>query len=155
MRAKNTPSFEEATPLRVTPYTRIAQYYETDQMGIIHHAAYVHWMEEARVDFLSQIGWGLDKIEAMGIVSPVVAISCKYKQTTTFPEQVFITVSLDEVKGARLRLSYVMKNSSGQTVLEARSENCFTDKDGKVLRIDRRFPEFYQALCRLAEANQA
>jgi len=42
MRAKEIPSFEEAVPLNVTPYTRIAQYYETDQMGIIHHAEYVH-----------------------------------------------------------------------------------------------------------------
>ena len=36
-------------------YEHKAQYYETDQMGIIHHANYLHWFEEARIDRL-QIG---------------------------------------------------------------------------------------------------
>ena len=35
------------------PYT---QYYETDQMGCVHHSNYIRWMEEARVDFLPK--WG-------------------------------------------------------------------------------------------------
>lgn len=28
------------------------QYYETDMMGVTHHANYIHWMEEARIDFM-------------------------------------------------------------------------------------------------------
>lgn len=35
-------------------YEHRAQYYETDQMGIIHHSNYIRWMEEARMDFLSR-----------------------------------------------------------------------------------------------------
>ena len=38
------------------PYIIKARYYETDQMGIIHHSNYIRWFEEARVDFLEQIG---------------------------------------------------------------------------------------------------
>lgn len=30
------------------------QYDETDMMGITHHANYIHWMEEARIDFMDQ-----------------------------------------------------------------------------------------------------
>ncbi len=136
----------------MTPYIHTVRYYETDRMGITHHSNYVRWMEEARIDFLEQIGWGLDKIEAMGIVSPVAAISCKFRQTTTFPEKISIDVSLEEVRGARLKLRYVMKNEAGRTVLTASSENCFTDASGKVLRLDRQFPEFYAALCAIAES---
>ena len=33
-------------------YEHKAQYYETDQMGIIHHANYLHWFEEARIDMM-------------------------------------------------------------------------------------------------------
>ena len=46
------------------------QYYETDRMGITHHSNYVRWMEEARVHFLEQIGWGYDRLESSGILSP-------------------------------------------------------------------------------------
>ena len=33
------------------------QYYETDMMGVAHHANYIHWMEEARIDFMDEIGF--------------------------------------------------------------------------------------------------
>ena len=37
-----------ATDVKLRPYEHHAKYYETDQMGIIHHSNYVKWMEEAR-----------------------------------------------------------------------------------------------------------
>ena len=38
-------------------YHKIPQYYETDQMGIIHHANYIRWFEEARVAYLEELGF--------------------------------------------------------------------------------------------------
>ena len=60
-------------------YNHTVQYYETDKMGITHHSNYIRWMEEARVDFLKQIGWDYDKLEEIGVISPVTEVSCKYK----------------------------------------------------------------------------
>ena len=45
---------------------RKVQYYETDMMGIVHHANYLHWMEEARIDFMDQMGFPYKRIEAEG-----------------------------------------------------------------------------------------
>ena len=67
-------------------YIHKIKYYETDRMGITHHSNYIRWMEEARLDWLEAIGWGLDRIEETGVVSPVVSITSNFKQTTTFPE---------------------------------------------------------------------
>ena len=133
------------------PYTHKVKYYETDRMGITHHSNYVRWMEEARIDLLEQIGWGLEKIEENRIVSPIVSIECRYKRTTTFPELITVYVTLEEIRGARLRLRYKMINEAGEMVFEARSENCFTDVSGKVIRLDRHLPEFYEALRALCE----
>lgn len=44
-------------------YEHKTQYYETDQMGIIHHANYLHWFEEARIDIMEQMGMGYDMME--------------------------------------------------------------------------------------------
>ena len=49
-------------------YRHKVQYYETDKMGITHHSNYIRWMEEARIDFLAQIGWNYERLEVMGIV---------------------------------------------------------------------------------------
>lgn len=56
-------------------YRRKAQYHETDQMGIIHHSNYVKWMEEARIDFMKELGFGYGEVEKRGIVSPVAGVS--------------------------------------------------------------------------------
>lgn len=49
-------------------YTHQAQYYETDQMGIIHHSNYIRWMEEARMDLMDQIGLSYKEMEAIEII---------------------------------------------------------------------------------------
>ncbi len=49
------------------PYTRKVQYYETDMMGVAHHAHYLHWMEEARIDFMQQLGFPYKRMEAEGV----------------------------------------------------------------------------------------
>lgn len=127
-------------------YRHIVQYYETDKMGITHHSNYIRWMEEARIDFLSQIGWSYVKLEEEGIVSPVVAVECKYKQSTTFSDAVDIEVAVEEFKGVKLKLKYVMKNDKGDIVCEARSEHCFLNTQGVPVRLNKEYPHFYSAL---------
>ena len=34
----------------IKPYEHIVQYYETDQMKVVHHSNYIRWFEEARID---------------------------------------------------------------------------------------------------------
>lgn len=127
-------------------YQHKVQYYETDKMGIVHHSNYVRWMEEARIDFLSQIGWGYDKLEKQGIISPVSAIECKYKVSATFPEMITIAVSIEEFRGVKLKLKYEMKKSEDVVVCEGRSEHGFLNKDGKIISIKRECPKLYEAL---------
>ena len=134
-------------------YAHTVKYYETDRMGFTHHSNYVRWMEEARVDFMDQVGWSYQKFEDEGLISPVTSIECKFKHSTTFPDKVYIEVSVDECRGIRLRLKYTMTNEEGAVVCEAVSEHCFLDRDGKFVRLNKEYPEFYQLLCDLADAD--
>ena len=130
-------------------YKHIVQYYETDKMGITHHSNYIRFMEEARVWFLKEIGWGYDKMEEEGIISPVVSVSCNYKKTTTFPDEIAISVSVLEVNQVKLKLGYTM--TVGETVVcTAESVHCFLSSSGKPISIQKQFPEFYQKLCELS-----
>ena len=49
--------------MMIRPYLHNAKYYETDQMGIIHHSNYIRWFEEARIDYMNQIGLTYKKME--------------------------------------------------------------------------------------------
>lgn len=130
-------------------YKHTVHYYETDRMGITHHSNYIRWMEEARVDFLNQIGWGYDRLEEMGISSPVTAVDCKYKLPTTFPDEILIDVIVEEFNGIKLKLRYEMRNRQGKTACKGHSEHCFLNRDKEVLRMNRVLPEFYDCLVSL------
>lgn len=127
-------------------YKHSVQYYETDRMGFTHHSNYVRWMEEARISFMDHCGWGYQKFEDEGIISPVTAVECKYKHTTTFPETVTIEVMVEEFRSIKLRIKYVMKKEDGTVACEGASEHCFLGKDGRFIRIDKEYPEFARIL---------
>lgn len=131
-------------------YQHKVQYYETDRMGIVHHSNYIRWMEEARIDFLEQIGWNYERMEAEGIISPVTAIECKYKVNTTFADVIKILVFVEEFKGVRLKLNYIMKKDD-IVVFEGKSEHCFLDSQGKLIRLKKEYPELNDLLKKLSE----
>ena len=127
-------------------YKHIVQYYETDRMGITHHSNYIRWMEEARVDFLEKIGWSYAKLEELGIISPVMDVSCHYKNTTTFSDEITIHVKVKELGKIKLLIAYEMTNAEGKIVAEAESRHCFLDKTGRPVMLPKQYPEFYEAL---------
>ena len=131
-------------------YIHKVNYYETDKMGITHHSNYIRWMEEARIDFQEQIGFSYDKLEKDGIISPVIAVECDYRMSTTFGDNIEIQVEIEEFKGVKLVIKYTMKNANtNEIVLIGRTKHCFLNKDNKdnkpiILKKD--FPEFDKKL---------
>lgn len=128
-------------------YTHRVAYYETDKMGITHHSNYIRWMEEARVDFLDQIGWNYRRLEENGIVSPVLNVNCRYRHSTTFDDIVSITAKVKDLTMVRMTISYEMKKSgTDEIVCTAESQHCFLDTAGKPIPLESSYPEFYKAL---------
>ncbi len=134
-------------------YTRKANYYETDKMGIVHHSNYIRFMEEARIAFLESIGCGYDKFEKEGILSPVVGVSGKYKKPLRFPEEFTVCVYAKEYNGVGLKLGYHIKNSSGETVFVGESEHCFTSETLGIVRLKNALPAFHDVLMKAKEAE--
>ena len=128
------------------PYKHLVQYYETDMMGVTHHANYIHWMEEARIAFMDQLGFPYARMEAEGIISPVVEISCRYRKPCTFGDVISVSVMVESFSGVKMTLVYDMRSSKGETVCTARSEHTFTDRSGHILRLKRVMPEFCAAM---------
>ena len=133
-------------------YKHTIQYYETDKMGITHHSNYIRFMEEARVYFLKEVGWPYDKLEAEGVISPVVSVSCDYKKTTTFPEELEIKVDVLEVSPVKFKLGYTMTVNE-KLVCTASSTHCLLSVDGRPISIPKQYPEFYEMLLQTKESH--
>ena len=137
------------------PYCHLVQYYETDMMGVTHHANYVRWMEEARIDFMNQIGFPYAAMEAQGVVSPVKSVSCQYLRPSTFGDTVEITVSASGFNGVVFTLQYDMRNQkSGEQVCAAVSEHVFLDRQGHFVRMKRAMPDFCETVQRLIDQGE-
>ena len=135
------------------PYMRTAKYYETDQMGIIHHSNYIRWMEEARIDVMAQLGYPYRRFEEMGYMSPVLHAECEYRKSVKFDDEVRIKVTLRDLGRVKFTLAYEIYNVSEGGVLSAygTTTHCFLKKDGRPVLIDRELKEFSDMLRTLEE----
>lgn len=127
------------------PYIRKPNYYETDQMGIIHHSNYIRWFEEARIEFMDQIDFPYRKLEDMGIISPVLGVNCQYKSMVRFGDMVAIYVQLTEFNGVKYTISYEVKNAvTNELCATGTTNHCYLKKDGQPTTIKKGAPELYQ-----------
>ncbi|MBO5815567.1 MAG: acyl-CoA thioesterase [Bacteroidales bacterium] len=94
------------------------RYYETDQMGIVHHSNYIRYFECGRVAMLRDLGFPVEKIEETGVMLPVVSVECRYKVPAKLGETLKIVSMIDEVPRARLVIKTEIFNPAGQLVCE-------------------------------------
>jgi len=64
------------------------RFHHTDAMGVVHHAAYLCFLEDARVEYLRAIGRPYDRIrEADGVDIAVVGVNVIYHAPLRFDEE--------------------------------------------------------------------
>lgn len=134
--------------MEIKPYLRRPQFYETDGMSIIWHGNYVRWMEEARTDFMDQLGFPYARAVEAGIDFALTDISCKYRAMTRFGEELAITVSIRRLSPAKLELGYEMREAStGELKAEGTSGHFFYDRaKGRPVALKKALPEVYRRL---------
>ncbi len=135
-------------------YRHLVQYYETDQMGIVHHSNYIRWFEEARTDFLKKIGFGYKELEEKGVISPVLSVECEYKQMTHYDEEVIIESCVESFNGVKLFMAYTVTGAEdGVLRAQGRTSHCFLDANGRPIRLKKEQPEFYECLMKMCQAE--
>lgn len=141
-----------AMKIEIRPYERTAKYYETDQMAVVHHSNYIRWFEEARVDYLEQIGMGYDKIEAAGVYSPVLGVTCEYRSAVRFNEKVIVIAKLVFFNGIKMKLEYTVLDAETKKVrVTGTSDHCFVTTDFRPISLKRDHKDMYEILSRWVE----
>lgn len=126
-------------------YTRKVHYYETDQMGIVHHSNYIRWFEEARIDMLDKMGLPMDKIEQLGVQIPVLSVTCNYRNMTRFNDIVSVGLKIEKYNGIKMKISYEIRNiKTNEITNTGSSEHCFLDMKGNIVSIKKSFPQMHE-----------
>ena len=133
---------EQVGEMKIRPYEHHAKYYETDQMGIIHHSNYIRWMEEARMDLMEQMGLSYKEMEEMEIISPVLSVSCEYHSMVHFDDVVVIETRMVKYNGVKMEVeSHMTEKKTGELRTTGKSSHCFLNRSGRPISLKRSYPE--------------
>lgn len=128
-------------------YTRKVFYYETDQMGIVHHSNYIRWFEEARIDWLEKVNYPYSRMEQEGIISPVLAVECEYVSMVHFGDTVIVEVNVEDFKAVKYSFVYTVRDAvTGEVRCKGRTKHCFLNREGRPLVISKQFPELCEII---------
>ncbi len=111
-------------------------FYETDGMGIVHHARYVQFLELARIDFLDEHDVPYREYVAQGLHFAVTGADIRYRRGARFDDRIETTVWVEWVKGASLGIGYELR-CNGDVIATARTEHALVDASGQPTRIPK------------------
>ena len=114
------------------------RYVETDQMGVVHHSAYLAWMEVARTEYLRARGVPYRLLEEKGIRMPLLSVRAEYRVPARYDDEVELVARLAHANSVRFTFEYEMRRLvDGVLFCTGRTEHAATDTSGKPRRIPR------------------
>jgi len=116
---------------------------ETDAMGVAHHAAYLPYLETARVEYLRWLGHPYREMrDRDGIEFAVVGVDIRYHAPLRFDDAFTVSCALVERARATFRLAYRVE-LDGRLVLDGRTRHAVLDRETGA---PQRLPEWLAAL---------
>ena len=106
------------------------RYCETDQMGLVHHGSYVNYFEEARISWISNLGFSYSEMEKSGIILPVSRLTVSYLKPAYFDDELIVYVELAELPTSRLIFNYTIKHKE-EVVVKGNTVLAFLNKETK------------------------
>lgn len=139
---------------KVTVYRHRVHYYETDQMGVVHHSNYIRWFEEARIFFMEQMNVSYRQMEESGISIPVLSVSCEYKTPTRFGDEVDIIPSILSFNGIKMTIGYRIEDAvTHELRVVGETGHCFVNHDFKPVTLKKADPEVFRIFSACLDGN--
>ena len=116
------------------------RFVETDMMGVVHHANYLRWLEMGRVAYLRACGITLGELMDAGVIFPITEVKAQYKNSCTFDDDFEVQVKMTAFNKAKMEFNYkIIRLRDGAVSVEGHTRNVFTDKEGRIIRLEPRW----------------
>ena len=131
-------------PTRDAPYVHEVEvrYAETDQMGVVHHANYLLYLEDACTMMLRECALPYSEVERAGIGLPVRTVSMKYTAPGLFEDVLLVSCWIERTRAAAVTFGYEVhrkeNDGGGALLLSAEVELACMDLKTRRPRV---FPE--------------
>lgn len=107
---------------------------ETDAMGVVHHASYLPWLEEARVALLAHGGHDYAQVHSGGLDLAVVEVNLRYRQAIRFGDAVTVHAGVADVSRTMLQIAYLLE-VGGQTAASGVTSHACVNGEGHPVRV--------------------
>lgn len=116
-------------------------FYDTDEMGVVHHSNYIRWFETGRVEFLRSIGITLTEMMGDKILFPLTEVKAKYFHPARFDDELELETNPLTLTKVKMEFNYKIRLKGEEEILvSGYSQNVFTNMEtGKIIRLPDKY----------------
>ena len=125
-------------------FSHRVSYGETDTMGVLYYAEYLHIFERARSEYIRALGMSYADVERRGVYLPVREAQCRYRSPAHYDELVQVHTAISEWGRASLKFVYEMRSEDKTRVLATgMTQHALVNGEGRPVPV----PDWFRALC--------
>lgn len=121
--------------MRTHTVTVRVRYGETDQMGLVYHANYLHYFEMGRTELMRAAGVVYRDLETRGVFLVVTETSCRHLAPARYDEDLRVATTVDRVGKASVAFRYEVLGPSGARLADGRTELASVDREKRPVRL--------------------
>jgi acyl-CoA thioester hydrolase len=87
----------------------VVRFAETDAQGVAHHAVYLVWFEQARVEYLDRFDGGYPGLQEQGIEALTLETYVHHLLPARFADRLRVSCRCLDLRGARFRFEYAVE----------------------------------------------
>jgi acyl-CoA thioester hydrolase len=107
------------------------RYAETDRMGLLHHANYLVYFEQARTELLRSLGHSYRDLEDQGYLLVLTKCAVQYRSPARYDDLLTVRTTVVRTTAVRIDHQYEVRRD-GALVAEGTSTLACVDRDGRV-----------------------
>lgn len=117
--------------MMLTGETQIrVRYAETDRMGLLHHANYLVYFEQARTELLRSLGLAYRDLEDQGYLLVLTKAEVRYKRPAYYDDVLTVRTTVARTTAVRIDHRYEVLRGS-ELVAEGATTLACVDRDGR------------------------
>lgn len=134
MHQSSTASPTHQTRLRV-------RYAETDQMGVVHHANYLVWMEVGRVELVRSLGFDYKELEETeGLYLSVIEVTCRYRYPARYDQEIIVQTQVLRSTPRVIEFGYEIRSADrDQLLAEGLTRHIWLNREWRPSRLPDRY----------------
>ncbi|MDO9137604.1 MAG: thioesterase family protein [Lutibacter sp.] len=103
------------------------RYGETDQMGFVYYGNYAQYFEMGRTEWLRKLGITYKKMEADGVMLPVMNLNINYLKPAKYDDLLTLKTILNKLPSAKIEFSYEVYNEENELLTTANTTLVFVN----------------------------